>query len=59
MLFCFVCYLQEVHLQRYLIALTSCSSSLTKQYDTLVGTALVRLDYFVTSQHLQQGREEL
>lgn len=32
--------IKEMHLQRYLIALTSCSASLTKQYDTLVGTAL-------------------
>jgi len=34
--------IKEIHLQRYLMALTSCSASLTKQYDTLVGTALVR-----------------
>ena len=33
---------QEVHLQRFLKALTGCSSALTKQYDTLVGTVLVR-----------------
>ncbi|KAL9957553.1 hypothetical protein ACROYT_G039195 [Oculina patagonica] len=32
--------IKEIHLQRYLMALTSCSSSLTKQYDTLVGTVL-------------------
>ncbi|KAJ7386292.1 DNA independent RNA polymerase I transcription factor [Desmophyllum pertusum] len=32
--------IKEVHLQRYLMALTTCSSSLTKQYDTLVGTVL-------------------
>ncbi|XP_020632916.1 RNA polymerase I-specific transcription initiation factor RRN3-like isoform X2 [Orbicella faveolata] len=32
--------IKEMHLQRYLMALTSCSASLTKQYDTLVGTAL-------------------
>lgn len=32
--------IKEVHLQRFLKALTSCSSSLTKCYDTLVGTAL-------------------
>ena len=37
-IFCF----QEVHLQRFLKALTGCSSALTKQYDTLVGTVLVR-----------------
>ena len=43
---CHIC-LQEVHLQRFLKALTSCSSCLTKQYDTLVGTALVRITYFM------------
>ena len=37
-IFCF----QEVHLQRFLKALTGCSSALTKQFDTLVGTVLVR-----------------
>ena len=29
-------------MQRFLKALTGCSSALTKQYDTLVGTVLVR-----------------
>lgn len=32
--------INEIHLQRYLKALASCTYSLTKQYDTLVGTAL-------------------
>lgn len=32
--------IKEVHLQRFFKALTNCSSSLTKQFDTLVGTAL-------------------
>lgn len=32
--------IKEVHLQRYLMALTTCVSHLTKQYDTLVGAVL-------------------
>ena len=42
-IFCF----QEAHLQRFLKALAGCSSALTKQYDTLVGTVLVRKYVFL------------
>lgn len=32
--------IKEVHFQRYLMALTTCVSCLTKQHDTLVGAVL-------------------
>lgn len=51
--------IKEVHLQRFLKALTSCSSLLTKEFDTLVGTALNTRWAFCSNETVEEFLEFL